>query len=63
MKVKLTPARAYAHGHIETLLGQIGVAPPVPRRPDGIVIVEMTEQQLATFQLKGGAHGVERIKE
>ncbi len=60
MRVRITPARAYAHGHIETLLIQMGVTPPSPRSKDGTVEVELSEQQLATFQLRGSAHKVER---
>lgn len=60
MRVRITSARAYAHGHIETLLIQMGVTPPSPRSKDGTVEVELSEQQLATFQLRGSAHKVER---
>lgn len=61
MRVRITSARAYAHGHIETLLIQMGVTPPSPRSKDGTVEVELSEQQLATFQLRGSAHKVERL--
>ncbi len=61
MRVKILPARAYAHGHIETLLIQMGVTPPSPRSKDGTVEVELSEQQLATFQLRGSAHKLERL--
>lgn len=63
MKVRITPARGYAHGHIETLLIQIGITPPAPRHPEGLVIMDLTEAQIATFQLKGNAHRVERLPE
>ena len=62
MKVRITPAVAYAHGHIEKTLLEIGVRHPAPR-PDGIVEMELTPLQLSQFQLRGGAHKVEIIPE
>ena len=59
--VRITPALGYAHGHIESLLIQMGLNVPSPRRPDGIVQMEMSEAQIATFQLRGNAHRVERL--
>lgn len=60
MKVRITPAGGYAHGHIETLLIQLGITPP-PRHPDGIVEMELTQGQLDMFSLRGGAHKVEKL--
>ena len=62
MRVRIIPAHGYVHGHAENLLLQQGIAVPV-RRPDGIVEVDLTEQQIATFQLKGNAHRLERLAE
>jgi len=60
MLVRITPALGYAHGHIETLLIQMGLTVP-PRRPDGVVEIEMSEAQIERFQLRGNAHKLERI--
>jgi len=60
MKIRITPAYGYVHGHIETLLIRQGITPPA-RRPDGIVELEMSEAQVATFQLTGNAHKIERL--
>ena len=62
MKVRISPAGGYAHGHIETLLIQLGITPPA-RQPDGIVEMELTQQQLDSFRLRGGAHKVEILPE
>jgi len=62
MKVRITPAGGYAHGHIETLLIQLGITPP-PRHPEGIVEMELTQAQVDAFQLKGGAHRVQILPE
>ena len=61
MTVRITPALGYAHGHIETLLIQLGINPPTPRRADGLVIMDLSEAQVAAFQLKGNAHRIERL--
>ena len=63
MRVRISPAGGYAHGHIETLLIQLGIAPPSPRDPDGIVVMELTQAQLDAFSLRGGAHRVEILPE
>lgn len=60
MKVRITPAGGYAHGHIETVLIQIGITPP-PRQPDGVVEMELSQSQLDTFRLRGGAHRVDIV--
>ena len=62
MKVRIHPAMAYAHGHIENVLIQIGITPPV-RRPDGVVEIDLSEAQITQFQLRGNAHRVERVQE
>ena len=63
MRVRITPALAYAHGHVENVLIRIGCNPPSPRRPDGIVEMDLTEAQIQQFQLIGNAHHVERLPE
>ena len=60
MRIRITPAYGYVHGHIETLLIRPGITPPA-RSPDGIVELEMSEAQVATFQLTGNAHRIERL--
>ena len=60
MRVRITPATAYSHGHIEKTLVQCGITPP-PSRADGVVELELSEYQLSQFQLRGGAHHVERL--
>ena len=60
MRVRITPATAYSHGHIEKTLVQCGITPP-PSRADGVVEMELSEYQLSQFQLRGDAHHVERL--
>jgi predicted nucleic acid-binding Zn ribbon protein len=60
MKIRITPAHGYVHGHIETLLIRQGITPPA-RRPDGIVELDMSEAQIAAFRLTGNAHKIERL--
>ena len=55
MRIRITPAYGYVHGHIETLLIRLGITPPA-RRPDGIVEMDMSEAQIGAFQLTGNAH-------
>jgi hypothetical protein len=58
-RVRISPALGYAHGHIDSLLIQDGITPPTPRRPDGIVEMDLTEAQVARFQLRGNAHRIQ----
>jgi len=58
MKIKVTPAYGYAHGHAEKILIAIG-ASSICTDPDGIVTAEVTPQQFEMFQLRGVAHRAE----
>lgn len=61
MKIRVTPAYGYAHGHAEKVLIATGVR-DVSTDPDGTVNATVTEQQLETFQLRGVAHKVEVVE-
>lgn len=59
MKIRITPAQwGYIHGHIEQTLSEMGVTPP-PRRPDGVVEMELSQLQIDAFQRRGSAHRLE----
>jgi hypothetical protein len=62
MKIKVTPAYGYAHGHAEKILIAIG-ASSISTDPDGIVTAEVTPQQFEMFQLRGVAHRAEVLPE
>ena len=62
MKIKVTPAYGYAHGHAEKILIAIG-ASSICTDPDGIVTAEVTPQQFEMFQLRGVAHRAEVLPE
>ena len=61
MKIKVTPAYGYAHGHAEKVLIALG-ASSISTDPDGIVTAEVSAQQLEAFQLRGVAHKLEVLK-
>ena len=58
MKIRVTPAYGYAHGHAERVLVAAG-ASSISTDQDGIVTAEVTPQQFDTFQLRGVAHKAE----
>lgn len=61
MKIRVTPAYGYAHGHAERVLVAAG-ASSISTDQDGIVTAEVTPQQFETFQLRGVAHKVEVVE-
>ena len=58
MKIRVTPAYGYSHGHAERVLVAAG-ASSISTDQDGIVTAEVTPQQFETFQLRGVAHKAE----
>jgi hypothetical protein len=61
MKVLITPNPMLNSGTCQRTLGEIGVGPVLEK--DGKIRCEMTEAQLALFQLRGASHRVDVIPE
>ena len=61
-KYLITPNQHYVAGHAQSVLGTIGSG-PLMARPDGSIIVMLTDQQYQMFTIRGSAHKIQLVPE